>query len=101
MNTFLTTDTYDTWLFALKNNVVKARIMARIKSAENGNFGDTKPVGEGVHEMRVDIGPGYRVYYTRIGSVVFLLLCGGDKSTQKHDIKQAIAMRQELQEQQP
>ena len=70
----------------------KARIISRIRSAEAGNFGDCEPVGEGVSEMRVHYGPGYRVYYSRKGDVVYLLLCGGNKSTQKSDIKQAKAL---------
>lgn len=63
--------------------------MARILSAEKGNFGDCAPVGVGISEMRVHFGPGYRLYYARRGRVMYLLLCGGDKSTQKRDIKRA------------
>lgn len=70
----------------------KARIISRIRSAEAGNFGDCEPVGEGVSEMRVHYGPGYRVYYSRKGDVLYLLLCGGNKSTHKSDIKQAKAL---------
>lgn len=61
-----------------------------------GNFGDCEPVGEGVSEMRIHVGPGYRVYFTREGRVVYVLLVGGDKSTQKRDIKRAIQMAREL-----
>lgn len=68
----------------------------RIISAEKGNFGDCAPVGDGISEMRVHFGPGYRVYFARRGKVVYLLLCGGDKSTQKRDIKRARAMLAEL-----
>lgn len=63
--------------------------VSRIRSAEQGNFGDCEPVGDGVSEMRIHCGPGYRVYYSRKGEVVYLLLCGGDKSSQSRDIKQA------------
>jgi putative addiction module killer protein len=73
---------FDGWLKTLKNRKAQARILARIVSAELGNFGDCKPVGEGVSEMRIDFGPGYRVYFTRRGATVYLLLTGGDKSTQ-------------------
>jgi putative addiction module killer protein len=89
VNTFLRTLEFDTWLKALRDPIGKARIVARIRSAECGNFGDCEPVGEGVSEMRIHCGPGYRVYYSRKGKIVYLLLCGGDKATQKRDIKQA------------
>ena len=96
MNTFLRTEEFDAWLSALKDKVGRARIAHRIRSAEHGNFGDCEPVGEGVFEMRVHVGPGYRVYYTRRGEVVYLLLLGGDKSSQKRDIKRAIEMARAL-----
>lgn len=96
MNTFLRTEEFDAWLSALKDKVGRARIALRIRSAEHGNFGDCEPVGEGVSEMRVHAGPGYRVYYTRRGKVVYLLLLGGDKSSQKRDIKRAIEMARAL-----
>ncbi|MHB1202701.1 MAG: type II toxin-antitoxin system RelE/ParE family toxin [Acidithiobacillus sp.] len=70
----------------------RARIVHRIRSAEHGNFGDCEPVGEGVSEMRIHFGPGYRVYFTRCGEVIYLLLWGGDKSSQKRDIKRAIEL---------
>lgn len=92
MNTFLRTEEFDAWLSALKDRVGRARIAYRIRSAEHGNFGDCKSVGEGVSEMRVNVGPGYRLYYTRRGEVVYLLLLGGDKSSQKRDIRRAIEM---------
>lgn len=92
MNTFLRTDEFDAWLSALKDKVGRARIAHRIRSAEHGNFGDSEPVGEGVSEMRIHVGPGYRVYYARRGDVIYLLLSGGDKSSQKRDIKRAIEM---------
>ena len=96
MSTFLRTPEFDAWLKALRDPVGKARIVARIRSAEQGNFGDCEPVGEGVSEMRIHCGPGYRLYYSRKGKVVYLLLCGGDKATQKRDIKQAKALLKSL-----
>ncbi len=96
MNTFLRTEEFDAWLSALKDKVGRARIAHRIRSAEHGNFGDCEPVGSGVSEMRVHVGPGYRVYYTRRGEVVYLLLVGGDKSSQKRDIQRAIELARTL-----
>jgi putative addiction module killer protein len=92
MNTFLRTDEFDAWLVGLKDKIGKARILQRLDAAHNSNFGDCAPVGEGVSEMRIHVGPGYRVYYTRRGEVVYLLLLGGDKSTQARDIKRAKAL---------
>lgn len=96
MNSFLRSDKFDSWLTQLKDKVGRARILQRIRSAELGNFGDCEPVGEGVSEMRVHAGPGYRVYFTRRGETVYLLLSGGDKSSQKRDIKCAIEMARTL-----
>jgi len=96
MNTFHRSDEFDSWLVALKDKVGRARIVHRIRSAEHGNFGDCEPVGEGVSEMRIHFGPGYRVYFTRRGEVIYLLLLGGDKSSQKRDIKRAIEMARAL-----
>jgi putative addiction module killer protein len=70
----------------------KLQIALRLDRAARGNFGDCEPVGAGVSEMRIHYGPGYRVYYTRRDKVIYLLLLGGDKSTQKRDIKRAIDM---------
>lgn len=92
MNAFLRTGEFDAWLAGLKDNIGRARIVHRIRSAEQGNFGDCEPVGEGVSEMRVHVGPGYRIYFTRRAEVVYLLLLGGDKASQKRDIQRAIAM---------
>ena len=89
MNTFLKSDEFDNWLTGLKDQVGKAIIAKRIRAAEAGHFGDCEPVGEGVSEMRIHYGPGYRAYFTRRGEVVYLLLLGGDKSTQKRVIKRA------------
>ncbi|OYY74226.1 MAG: addiction module protein [Gammaproteobacteria bacterium 28-57-27] len=71
-------------------------VSIRIRSAEHGNFGDCEPVGEAVSEMRIHVGSSYRVYFTRRGEVIYLLLLGGDKSSQKRDIKRAIEMAQAL-----
>jgi putative addiction module killer protein len=84
-------------LVGLKDHVGKAQIALRLDRAAKGNFfGDCELVGEGVSEMRIHYGPGYRVYFTRRDSVVYLLLLGGDKSTQKRDIKHAIEMASTL-----
>lgn len=96
MNTFQRSDEFDAWLAALKDRLGRARIVLRIRSAEHGNFGDCEPVGEGVSEMRIHFGPGYRVYFTRRGDVLYLLLVGGNKSSQKRDIKRAIEMARAL-----
>jgi putative addiction module killer protein len=84
--------TFDAWLTNLNDSNAKARIAARIDRLAFDNPGDAKPVGSGVSEMRVDYGPGYRVYYARTDRVVYLLLCGGTKATQDADIKRAIEM---------
>lgn len=101
MNAFLRTNEFDEWLAHLKDKIGKARIIQRLDAAVAGNFGDCEPVGEGVSEMRIHAGPGYRVYYTRRGEVVYILLAGGTKSTQKRDIKRAIAMARELKKEMP
>src|SRR5450756_920736 len=98
MNIFQKSDEFDAWLVGLKDHVGKAQIALRLDRAVKGNFGDCEPVGEGVSEMRIHYGPGYRVYFTRRDSVVYLLLLGGDKSTQKRDIKHAIEMANTLPE---
>lgn len=77
------------WLNTLRDKVAQARIRIRLRQLESGNFGDCEPVGEGVIELRVHIGAGYRVYCGRHGKAVVLLLCGGDKGSQKGDIKRA------------
>jgi putative addiction module killer protein len=96
MNTFLRSDEFDSWLSVLKDKVAKARILQRLDAAAAGNFGDCEAVGEGVSEMRIHVGAGYRVYYTRSAEAVYLLLVGGDKSSQKRDIKRAIEMARAL-----
>lgn len=84
--------TFDRWLLELRDMQAKARIEKRLRRMSLGNPGDVKSVGEGVSEMRIDYGPGYRVYFTRRGLLVVVLLCGGDKSTQDKDIARAHAM---------
>ena len=96
MSTFLRTAEFDTWLKALRDPIAKARVIARIRSAEAGNFGDFASVGEGISEMRVHVGPGYRMYYCRRGEITYLLLCAGDKSSQQKDIRTAKALLQSL-----
>jgi putative addiction module killer protein len=100
MNELELSDRFREWLFALRDQHARSRILARIRKAELGNFGDAAPVGEGVMEMRVHAGPGYRVYYARKGRTVYLLLSGGDKSTQRRDIDQAIAVWKMVKEKQ-
>jgi putative addiction module killer protein len=79
------------WLGGLHDRQARARIEARLARIAVGNLGDVEPVGEGVLELRIDWGPGYRVYFSRAGKVIVLLLCGGDKKTQQKDIKRAKA----------
>ncbi len=90
------TEIYSDWFDALKDQNAKARIDVRIRRLSLGNPGDVKPVGEGVSEMRIDYGPGYRVYFKQQGTVVVILLCGGDKSTQAADIKHSKELASEL-----
>jgi putative addiction module killer protein len=89
MFTVRRTDIFIGWLNGLKDRRAAARIAARILRLEDGNLGDVKPVGEGVSEMRIDYGPGYRVYFVRTGRTAILLLCGGDKRKQERDIAKA------------
>lgn len=98
MYTVLRSDEFDTWLTRLKDPKGKARIVARLRSAELGNLGDVRPVGEGISEMRIHFGPGYRVYFTQRGRLLILLLTGGDKSSQKRDIKRAKALADMIEE---
>jgi len=96
LNTIHRTAEFDRWVRALRDRKVRARILARIVSAQHGNFGDFKSIGGGLSEMRIHFGSGYRVYYTRRAETVYLLLAGGDKSTQAKDIKRAQDMVREL-----
>ena len=90
------TNIFGKWLFELRDLRAKARILARLESARLGNLGDARSVGGGVSEMRVDVGAGYRVYFTRRQRVMLILLCGGDKSMQSRDIARAKRMAQAL-----
>jgi putative addiction module killer protein len=94
--TLVSSSGFDAWLRDLADQKARARTLARLRSAGLGNFGDCKPVGEGVSEMRIDVGPGYRVYFVREGREVYRLLVGGDKSSQDRDIERAKAMAREL-----
>jgi putative addiction module killer protein len=82
-------DVFSDWLRQVRDTKAKAAIVRRVNRIEQGNFGDHKPCREGVWELRIDVGPGYRVYYARAGEAVVLLLCGGDKRTQEADISKA------------
>ena len=90
------TQEFREWLHKLRDDRARAKIVDRLVRVEGGNFGDVEPVGDGVSELRIDYGPGYRVYFTRRGRVVVVILCGGDKRTQTKDIKRAKRMAREL-----
>ena len=90
------TDIFVQWMDELRDIRARARIQARIERLAAGNPGDVKPVGDGVSELRIDYGPGYRVYFTRRGNEVLILLAGGDKSTQDTDIKIAQGLARNL-----
>jgi putative addiction module killer protein len=91
------TDLFVNWLRKLRDEQARARIQLRIRRLSLGNFGDVRPVGEGVSELRIDYGPGYRVYFKQIGSLLVLLLVGGDKKTQDADIAKAKKLAKEAQ----
>lgn len=82
--------TFSAWLRDLRDSQARARIIARVRRLSLGNAGDVKPVGAGVSELRIDYGPGYRVYFQQRGAILVVLLCGGSKRTQQPDIKRAI-----------
>lgn len=90
------TEIFDQWLRRLKDERAKAKIAARIQRMAFGNFGDVSPIGEGVSELRIFEGPGYRVYFVRHGNTVVILLCGGDKKSQPRDIQAAKALAKKL-----
>jgi putative addiction module killer protein len=92
------TETYANWFAGLKDVRAKARIDVRIRRLSLGNPGDVKPVGGGISEMRIDYGPGYRVYYQQMATAIVVLLCGGDKNSQQKDIVQAKKLAAELED---
>jgi len=87
---------FEQWLNGLKDRPTRTRLVTRLRKAEFGNLGDIKSVGSDVWEMREFFGPGWRMYYTRRGDVLIVMLGGGDKSTQKSDIARAIALAEKL-----
>jgi putative addiction module killer protein len=90
------TDVYAQWFESLRDRRARARIDTRIRRLSLGNRGDVKPVGEGVSELRIDYGPGYRVYFVERGQTLVVLLAGGDKRTQDRDINTALELAREL-----
>ena len=98
MITIQQTETYAKWFSGLRDRVARARVDIRIRRLSLGNAGVAKPVGDGVSELRVDHGPGYRVYFIQRGDVVIVLLAGGNKSTQDKDIRNAKALAKDLKE---
>lgn len=92
------TEVFASWLDSLADAIARKRIKQRLARVQIGLFGDCKSVGDGVAELRVDHGPGYRVYFTRRGEVVVILLCGGDKGSQSRDIERAKQMAGDLDE---
>jgi putative addiction module killer protein len=87
---------FSDWLRNLRDRQAKARVIVRLERAAEGNLGDVKSVGDGVGEIRITYGPGYRLYFVQKGEVVVIMLCGGDKSSQARDIRNAKAMAKEL-----
>ena len=94
-------ETFADWFGGLRDKRDRARIAARIDRMEDGNFGDAKPVGDGVSELRLHFGPGYRVYFTRRCEMLVILLCGGDKGSQDRDIARAKALAEQIEDGQP
>jgi putative addiction module killer protein len=92
MNTLIRTEAFSSWLKGLKDAKAVASILARMDRAEKGNFGDSKSLKGGLSEMRIDVGAGYRVYFTQRGLTVYVLLAGGDKKSQARDIERAREM---------
>ena len=91
-----TTETYDEWFYSLKDTQGKARIKARLRRVELGNFGDAEPVGDRVSELRFFFGSGYRIYFIQHGDEIIILLAGGNKSTQQKDIDKALELAKEI-----
>jgi putative addiction module killer protein len=90
------TDSFKAWFQGLRDANAKHRILARITRLELGNYGDVKSVGGGVSELRIDYGPGYRLYLTKVGNTIVLLLCGGTKKSQSRDIAKANKMAKSI-----
>ncbi|MEL7359319.1 MAG: type II toxin-antitoxin system RelE/ParE family toxin [Cyanobacteria bacterium J06560_6] len=90
------TDTYDKWIRSLRDLQARTRILVRIQRLVSGNPGDVRPVGQGVSELRINYGPGYRVYYKQQGSKVVILLAGEDKQSQSSDIQKALQLAKNL-----
>lgn len=90
------TETYARWFASLRDRKARTRIDVRIRRLSLGNPGDVKPIGSGVSELRIDYGPGYRVYFVQRGPMLIILLAGGDKRTQERDIKKALELAQEV-----
>ncbi|MFT6039051.1 MAG: putative addiction module killer protein [Candidatus Azotimanducaceae bacterium] len=90
------TDIFAKWFSKLKDRKAIAKVLIRIESLRQGNTGDSKSIGSGLHELRIHFGPGYRIYYTRKAGLVILLLCGGDKSSQSKDIAHARKIMMEV-----
>ncbi|MFM9382598.1 addiction module antitoxin RelB [Pseudomonas sp. FW215-R2] len=101
MTEILRSSTFSSWLVKLADSRARMRIQVRIDRMADGNFGDVKAIGEGISEARIDYGPGYRVYFMQQGRQLVILLCGGDKSSQSRDIKQARLIAESWQEQNP
>ncbi len=98
MMTIRRTEEFSDWLHRLRDERAKARIAIRIDRLALGNAGDVRPVGAGLRELRIDYGPGYRVYFTHRGKALIVLLCGGDKDSQVRDIEQAKALASTVRE---
>jgi putative addiction module killer protein len=90
------TDAYVRWLDGLRDERARARVLVRVERLLAGNAGDVRPIGEGVSELRIDYGPGYRVYFVRRGQALVILLAGGDKGSQDTDIRKALALARNL-----
>jgi putative addiction module killer protein len=89
-------DEFSDWVKSHKDTNLKGKITARLNQVQSGNFGDHHAIGDGVSELRINYGPGYRLYYTVRGRIIVILLCGGDKSSQKRDVKKAKELNKEV-----
>ncbi|MGV3550069.1 type II toxin-antitoxin system RelE/ParE family toxin [Rhizobium sp.] len=85
----LPTEVYEAWFKKLRDEIARAAVVARLARIEAGNFGDARPVGNGISELRIHYGPGYRIYFQKRGNRIILLLCAGDKSSQQRDVERA------------